>query len=63
MQRVTMTTQETADYLGVCIETIYKMVQLNEIPHFRVRRRIFFSQDAVNNWIKDQESNYEHQAM
>lgn len=55
MTRQTMTVQEAADYLGVCTDTIYSMVREKEIPHFRVRRRIFFTRSAINEWIREQE--------
>ncbi|MGG3572829.1 helix-turn-helix domain-containing protein [Bacillus gobiensis] len=52
----TLTVQEAADYLRVHYKTIYSMVQSNEIPHHRVRRRIFFSKDTLDAWIKKQEN-------
>ncbi|WP_141432448.1 helix-turn-helix domain-containing protein [Bacillus sp. 03113] len=52
----TLTVQDVANYLGVHQDTIYTMVRQKEIPHFRVRRRIFFSLEAIDAWIKDQES-------
>lgn len=55
MQRKTMTTQEVAKYLGVHQDTIYTMVREKQIPHFRVRRRIFFSVEAIDAWIRSQE--------
>ncbi|OCA85257.1 MULTISPECIES: helix-turn-helix domain-containing protein [Bacillus] len=55
MTRQTMTVQEAADYLGVCTDTIYNMVREKEIPHFRVRRRIFFTTAAIDDWIRQQE--------
>ncbi|WP_217587485.1 helix-turn-helix domain-containing protein [Lentibacillus saliphilus] len=55
MERKSMTVKEIATYLGVHTDTIYKMAKENEIPHFRVRGKILFSQDAVDAWIRDQE--------
>ncbi|MGC8230977.1 helix-turn-helix domain-containing protein [Pseudobacillus badius] len=55
MTRQTMTVQEAADYLGVSTDTIYNMIREKEIPHFRVRRRIFFTRSAINEWIREQE--------
>ncbi|WP_026582154.1 helix-turn-helix domain-containing protein [Bacillus sp. J33] len=55
MQRKTLTAQEVADYIGVHIDTIYTMVREKQIPHFRVRRRIFFSIETINAWMRDQE--------
>ncbi|MFG6116925.1 helix-turn-helix domain-containing protein [Halobacillus sp. MO56] len=63
MNRRTMNVIEVADYLGVCKDTIYTMVRTDEIPHFRLRRRIFFSQETIDSWIKEQESNYQDQAI
>ncbi|UOQ95650.1 helix-turn-helix domain-containing protein [Halobacillus shinanisalinarum] len=63
MNRRTMTVDETAEYLGVCKDTIYTMVRTDEIPHFRLRRRIFFSQETIDVWIKEQESHYGDQAI
>lgn len=55
MERKTLTAQEVADYIGVHLETIYTMVRQKQIPHFRVRRRIFFSIETINNWMHEQE--------
>ncbi|USK47208.1 helix-turn-helix domain-containing protein [Cytobacillus oceanisediminis] len=55
MQRKTLTAQEVADYIGVHIDTIYTMVREKQIPHFRIRRRIFFSIETINAWMRDQE--------
>lgn len=54
---MTFTVQETAEYLGVCEDTIYTMVKKREIPHFRVRRRIFFLKEKVDEWIREQATN------
>ncbi|MEC0935461.1 helix-turn-helix domain-containing protein [Bacillus atrophaeus] len=55
MKRTALTPQEAADFLGVHKETIYIMVRNNEIPHFNVRKKIFFRVDSLNEWIKRQE--------
>lgn len=56
MQRKTFTVQEVAEYLGVHQDTIYTMVRQKQIPHFRVRRRIFFNQNTIDSWIEKQET-------
>ncbi|ASF40989.1 MULTISPECIES: helix-turn-helix domain-containing protein [Halobacillus] len=63
MNRRTMTVLEAAEYLGVCKDTIYTMVRTSEIPHFRIRRRIFFSQETIDAWIREQEVSFEDQAI
>ncbi|WP_342488566.1 helix-turn-helix domain-containing protein [Cytobacillus sp. FSL W7-1323] len=55
MNRKTLTAQEVADYIGVCIDTIYTMVREKQIPHLRVRRRIFFSVETIDAWMREQE--------
>lgn len=55
VQRKTLTAQEVAEYIGVHPDTIYTMVREKQIPHFRVRRRIFFSLETINAWMRDQE--------
>ncbi|MEC1155674.1 helix-turn-helix domain-containing protein [Cytobacillus horneckiae] len=55
MKRKTLTVHEVADYIGVSIDTIYTMVREKQIPHVRVRRRIFFSIETIDSWMKDQE--------
>ena len=53
MERFTV--KEVAEYLGVSVDSIYKMVRERQIPHFRVRRTILFSKKAIDEWIKHQE--------
>ena len=63
MSTQTLTVQEAADYLRVSADTVYKMVRKKEIPHFRIRRRIMFTTEAIDGWRKEQESSsYELQA-
>jgi len=50
-----MTAQEAADYIGVHKETIYVMARKKEIPHIRIRRRVFFSQDTLDAWMRELE--------
>lgn len=52
-----MTVNDAAEYLGVCTDTIYTMVKQKQIPHFRLRRRILFSQETIDAWIREQETN------
>ena len=55
MERKTMTAQEVADYIGIHKETVYVMARKKEIPHIRIRRRIFFSQESIDAWLHEQE--------
>lgn len=53
--RKTMTAIEVAEYIGVCIDTVYSMVREKQIPHIKVRRRIFFRKDTIDAWMASQE--------
>lgn len=53
--RSTMTVKETSEFLGVSVDTIYRMVRQKQIPHFRVRKRIFFRADSLEEWMRKQE--------
>lgn len=55
MQRTTITVSEAAAYLGVHTDTIYAMVRERQLPHVRVRRRIFFRTHALDDWMRQQE--------
>lgn len=63
MQRKTLTTQEVANYIGVHQDTIYTMVKQKQIPHFRVRRRILFSIETIDAWMREQIQNSTKEAM
>jgi excisionase family DNA binding protein len=63
MQRRTLTVQDVAEYLGVHQDTIYNMVRQKEIPHFRVRRRILFTIESIDAWIRQSESEITMEAM
>ncbi|MGG3798021.1 helix-turn-helix domain-containing protein [Metabacillus fastidiosus] len=51
-----LSVQGVAEYLGVHPDTIYNMVREKQIPHFRIRRRILFSVETIDAWIREQES-------
>jgi len=55
LTRKTLTVQEAAEYLGVHPDTIYNMVREKQIPHVRIRRRIFFRVEAIDQWMLEQE--------
>lgn len=55
MKRKTLTAQEIAEYIGVHVDTIYTMVRQGQIPHVRVRRRILFSIETIDSWMRDLE--------
>ncbi|QRG65283.1 helix-turn-helix domain-containing protein [Brevibacillus choshinensis] len=55
MQPTTLTVTQLAERLGVHQDTIYTMVRQKQIPHFRIRSRIFFRSETIDAWMKNQE--------
>jgi excisionase family DNA binding protein len=51
MSRNTLTDTDVAQLLGVSPVTIYSLVREQRIPHFRVRSRILFRLQSINEWI------------
>ncbi|WP_430069297.1 helix-turn-helix domain-containing protein [Paenibacillus naphthalenovorans] len=50
----TFTVSEVAEYLNVSTDSIYAMVREKQIPHVRIRRRIIFSIEVIEEWLRDQ---------
>ena len=48
-------TNELANYLHVCAQTINKLRKNKELPYFKIGRNIFFSKDSIDLWIHQQE--------
>ena len=42
--------KEAAKYLGVCVTTLDRL----DIPHTRVRHRVFYKQAVLNKWFDTQ---------
>ena len=47
-----MTLQETAEYLKVNKQTIYRMLKAKQIPAFKMRSEWRFQKSAIDEWIK-----------
>jgi excisionase family DNA binding protein len=54
-----LTAEEVAEYLRLPLSTVYKLVQDKRLPGFKVGKHWRFRKDAIQNWIKDQESKNE----
>ena len=52
IKRSTLTALEVAEYLGVSIDTIYKLCREKKIVHFRIGSRLLFKKAAIENWIE-----------
>lgn len=52
MVRNTLDVKELSKYIGISINTIYAMVREGEIPHKKVRSRIIFFKEVIDEWLK-----------
>ncbi|MGF9714630.1 helix-turn-helix domain-containing protein [Paenibacillus naphthalenovorans] len=46
-----------AEFLGVSQSTVYAVVREGTIPHIKVRGRILFQKEKVEEWLENQPSN------
>lgn len=54
-QRTRLMPQEAADHLGCKYDKLMQMVRLKQIPNYRIGRRVFFTKEALDLWIENQE--------
>lgn len=55
MKRETMTSKETADYIGISISTLRKYVHEEGLPVLRFpgRKKWLFREDLIDDWIEE----------
>lgn len=51
-----MAPKEAAPFLRISTWTLYEMVRKKQIPHFKIRSKIFFRKSALEQWLLDQEA-------
>lgn len=54
METITITVKDVAKYLGVHTDTIYDLVGEGSLPHIRFGRKILFSKESIDEWIREQ---------
>lgn len=56
IKRSTLEAREVAVYLGVSIDTVYKLTREKAIPHIRIgSHRILFKKDSIDRWLCEME--------
>jgi len=50
--KIMLEVKELAVLMGVSTSTIYTMVRTGEIPHLRVRGKILFNRQVIEEWSK-----------
>ncbi|WP_338033013.1 helix-turn-helix domain-containing protein [Lentibacillus sediminis] len=59
IERKTMTVEETAGYLGVSKDLIYKLVRKKQIPNIKIGGRIMFKKESIDRWLSEiEQENY-----
>ncbi|WP_068778206.1 helix-turn-helix domain-containing protein [Paenibacillus sp. GM2] len=56
MIKITLNVIEAAELVGVSTATIYKMAREEQIPHIKIRSRILFHREVIENWLRSQSS-------
>jgi len=54
-----LTAEEVAEYLRLPLSTVYKLAQAKRLPGFKVGKHWRFRREAIQEWIKQQESQNE----
>jgi excisionase family DNA binding protein len=55
LERMTLTANELAEYLGVSKDLVYGMVREKTVPFIRIGRRVLFKKDSIDRWFANRE--------
>lgn len=55
VERTTLTVKEIAEYLGLSVDLIYKLVRQKQIPHIKIGARILFKLSSIEKWLSELE--------
>lgn len=50
-----MTVKQTAEYLDVSVDTVYRMARAGDLPHFKIRSLYRFEKEFLDEWKKRQQ--------
>jgi excisionase family DNA binding protein len=51
-QKELLSTEETAEFLGISKNTLYEWIVQKKIPHFKVGRLVKFKKEDLDSWLK-----------
>ncbi len=51
--RITISTKEAAQMLGVSLPTMYELVHIEGFPSIRVGKKILVSVEGLRNWVNE----------
>ncbi|MDQ0917546.1 helix-turn-helix domain-containing protein [Paenibacillus sp. V4I5] len=49
--KITLSVSELSEMLGVSSDSIYALVREGQIPYIRIRRRILFHKETIDEWL------------
>ena len=52
IKRTTITASETAEYLGISLDTVYRLCREKKLVHLKIGSRLLFKKSAIDNWIE-----------
>jgi len=52
--------REAAEHIGCRYDKLLQMVRLGQVPHYRIGRRVLFTRETLDTWIKEQEQRSIH---
>ena len=47
-----LTIKEASVHAGIAVQTIYRLVSIDEIPFYKKGKRLYFIKSELNDWIK-----------
>ena len=53
LNRILITVKEVSELLGVSLNTVYTMVRNNEIPYIKIRGKVMFNRNIIEDWTKN----------
>lgn len=56
-ERLTMSVEEAAEQLGICVRSAYTLTHRNDFPTIRIGRRTLVSREGLREWVRQQEQN------
>ncbi|MFV0517405.1 MAG: helix-turn-helix domain-containing protein [Aminipila sp.] len=56
MDNTVFDSREVAEYLHICYDTLVRKVKKQEIPHFKIGRKLLFRKTSLDEFIRKQEA-------
>ena len=54
MQKITIDIKGLCELLGISSTTAYSLVREDKIPYFRIRGKILFNQNVIEDWTRQE---------